>query len=108
LAEVVVEGVRKLFGDVADASATRTRQLGEAEAAATKAIVGEASKAFASIGSMTVLNGAEGVGEVFRRVLGMGVAAIPMLRGALEQTDGGGNGAKRHGAAREEENEAAR
>ena len=67
--------------------------IGQQIAEELPAIVGEAAKAFSSIGSMTVLNGAEGVGEVFRQVLGMGVTAIPMLRGALEKTDGVGNGA---------------
>src|SRR5215469_8101028 len=48
-------------------------------------IVGEAAKAFGTIGQLTVLNGAEGVGQVFSQVLGMGAAAIPMLRGMLDQ-----------------------
>jgi uncharacterized membrane protein YqiK len=99
---------------IAQGEATRAKGLAEAEAIRARAaalaenhealigqqvaeelreIVGEASKAFASIGNMTVLNGAEGVGEVFRQVVGVGVAAIPMLRGALERTDGVGNGA---------------
>jgi flotillin len=98
---------------LAEGDATRAKGLAEAEAIHARAaalaenhealigqqiaeelpaIVGEAAKAFGSIGNMTVLNGAEGVGEVFRQVIGMGVAAIPMLRGALEQTDGVGNG----------------
>jgi uncharacterized membrane protein YqiK len=99
---------------VAEGDATRAKGLAEAEAIRARAaalaenhealigqqvaeelpeIVGQAAKAFASVGNMTVLNGAEGVGEVFSQVLGMGVAAIPMLRGALEQTDGAANGA---------------
>jgi uncharacterized membrane protein YqiK len=49
-------------------------------------IVGEAAKAFASIGNLTVLNGAEGVGQLFSQVLGLGAAAIPMLRGVIQQT----------------------
>jgi flotillin len=48
-------------------------------------IVAEAAKAFGNIGQLTVLNGAEGVGEVFTQVLGMGVAAVPMLRTLLEK-----------------------
>jgi flotillin len=48
-------------------------------------IVGEAAKAFSSIGQLTVLNGAEGVGQLFSQVLGMGAAAVPMIRGLLEQ-----------------------
>jgi flotillin len=47
-------------------------------------IVGEAAKAFGNIGQLTVLNGAEGVGQLFTQVLGMGAAAIPMLRGMLD------------------------
>ena len=49
-------------------------------------IVGEAAKAFGNIGQLTVLNGAEGVGQMFSQVLGMGVAAIPLLRGVLDQS----------------------
>lgn len=49
-------------------------------------IVGEAAKAFGNIGQLTVLNGAEGVGQLFSQVLGMGAAAIPMLRGLLADT----------------------
>src|SRR5581483_12041585 len=57
-------------------------------------IVGEAAKAFGNIGQLTVLNGAEGVGQLFSQVLGMGAAAIPMLRGLLDQTSSNGtNGA---------------
>jgi flotillin len=48
-------------------------------------IVGEAAKAFSNIGQMTVLNGAEGIGQMFSQVLGMGAAAIPLLRGVLDQ-----------------------
>ena len=52
-------------------------------------IVGEAAKAFGNIGQLTVLNGAEGVGQLFSQVLGMGAAAIPMLRGMLDQVGAG-------------------
>ena len=52
-------------------------------------IVGEAAKAFGNIGQLTVLNGAEGIGQLFSQVLGMGATAIPMLRGLLDQTNGG-------------------
>ena len=52
-------------------------------------IVGEAAKAFGNIGQLTVLNGAEGVGQLFSQVLGMGAAAIPMLRGLLDQSTNG-------------------
>jgi flotillin len=54
-------------------------------------IVGEAAKAFGNIGQLTVLNGAEGVGQLFSQVLGMGAAAIPMLRGMLDGNAGNGH-----------------
>ena len=56
----------------------------------------EASKGFSNIGQMTVLNGAEGVGQLFSQVLGMGAAAIPLLRSVLDhdaQSSGRSNGA---------------
>jgi flotillin len=63
-------------------------------------IVGEAAKAFGNIGQMTVLNGAEGVGQLFTQVLGMGAAAIPMLRSMLDQhTTETGHGPSGNGAA---------
>src|SRR5262245_22543077 len=68
--------------------------IGQQVAEELPAIVGEAAKAFSSIGTMTVLNGAQGLGEVFSQVVGMGISAIPMIRGALEQTEGASNGAK--------------
>src|SRR5438477_252925 len=55
-------------------------------------VVGEAAKAFGSIGQLTVLNGAEGVGQMFSQVLGMGAAAVPMIRNLLAQ-----NGAPQDG-----------
>ncbi|HEX6681078.1 MAG TPA: SPFH domain-containing protein [Gaiellaceae bacterium] len=96
----------------AEGSAVRAKGLAEAEAIKARAdalarnhealigqqlaeempaIVAEAAKAFGNIGNLTVLNGAEGFGQTFAQVLGMGAAAIPMLRGVLEQT---GNGAQ--------------
>src|SRR5207247_10017682 len=80
----------------ADALATNHEALiGQQLAEEMPAIVAEAAKAFGSIGNFTVLSGAEGGGQAFSQVLGMGAAAIPMLRGVLEQTDNGagGNGA---------------
>ena len=65
-------------------------------------IVGEAAKAFGNIGQLTVLNGAEGIGQLFSQVLGMGASAIPMLRGMLEEPQ---NGA--HAAAKAKRAEAA-
>jgi flotillin len=55
-------------------------------------VVGEAAKAFGSIGQLTVLNGAEGIGQMFSQVLGMGAAAVPMIRNLLAQ-----NGAPQDG-----------
>ncbi|HYZ79090.1 MAG TPA: SPFH domain-containing protein [Gaiellaceae bacterium] len=48
-------------------------------------VVGEAAKAFGNIGQMTVLNGAEGIGQMFSQVLGMGAAAVPMIRNLLTE-----------------------
>jgi flotillin len=48
-------------------------------------VVGEAAKAFSSIGQLTVLNGAEGIGQMFSQVLGMGAAAVPMIRNLLAE-----------------------
>ena len=62
-------------------------------------IVGEAAKAFGNIGQLTVLNGAEGVGQMFSQVLGMGAAAIPMLRGMIDQVSAGNGRARPPGAA---------
>jgi flotillin len=73
--------------------------IGQQVAEELPAIVGEAAKAFGSIGQLTVLNGAEGVGELFAQVLGMGAAALPMLRGALEQAGGNGSPDGKPGAA---------
>jgi flotillin len=109
---------------LAEGDATRAKGLAEAETIRARAaalaenhealigqqiaeelpsIVGEAAKAMSSIGNMTVLNGAEGVGDVFRQVIGMGVAAIPMLRSALEQTNGAGNGVAPRAQSQKEE-----
>jgi uncharacterized membrane protein YqiK len=66
-------------------------------------IVAEAAKAFGNIGQLTVLNGAEGIGQLFSQVLGMGAAAIPLLRGVVQDTDGSPNG---HAAATAESEKA--
>jgi hypothetical protein len=42
-----------------------------------------ASKAFGNIDQLTVLNGVEGVGELFNQVVGIGAAAVPTLREVL-------------------------
>jgi uncharacterized membrane protein YqiK len=68
-------------------------------------IVAEAAKAFGNIGQLTVLNGAEGIGQLFSQVLGMGASAIPILRSMLDQTprDGADAGTtpKKTGSARD-------
>jgi flotillin len=48
------------------------------------AIVEAAAKAFASIDQLTVVNGAEGMGELFNQVLAMGAAAIPAIRSVMD------------------------
>jgi hypothetical protein len=59
--------------------------IGQQIAEQLPAIVGEAAKAFGNIGQLTVLNGAEGMGQMFNQVLGMGAAAIPLLRDLLQE-----------------------
>jgi flotillin len=96
----------------ADGAATKAKGLAEAEAIKARAdalarnqeavinqqiaeelpqIVAEGAKAFGNIGQLTVLNGGEGVGQVFSQILGVGVAAVPMLRELLngQQANGG-------------------
>jgi uncharacterized membrane protein YqiK len=51
-------------------------------------IVAAASRAFSSIDRMTVVNGAEGIGQLFSQALGMGAAAIPTLRELLSTPQG--------------------
>src|SRR4051812_7543875 len=93
----------------AGGEAVKARGLAEAEAIAARAdalaqnqdgvigqqvaerlpeIVGEAAKAFGNIGQLTVLNGAEGMGQLFSQMIGMGAAAVPMLRDALARPNG--------------------
>jgi flotillin len=88
----------------AEGAATKAKGLAEAEAIRARAdalrenqeavinqqiaeqlptIVAETSKAFGSIDQLTVLNGAQGVGELFSQALAMGVATVPMLRNLL-------------------------
>src|SRR5262245_800455 len=64
--------------------------IGQQIAEQLPAIVGEASKAFGNIGNLTVLNGAEGMGQLFTQVLGMGAAAIPLLRDMLQENGSSG------------------
>src|SRR3954454_10041384 len=109
----LAEGEATRATGLAEAEAIRARAaalaenhealIGQQVAEELPAIVGQAAKAFENIGSMTVLNGAEGVGDVFRQVIGMGVSAIPMIRGALEQTNGDGNAKAPRAQRRKEE-----
>ena len=107
------EGAAIQARGVAEGEATKAKGLAEAEAIRARAhalaqnqeaviaqqiaeqlpqVVGEAAKAFGSIGQLTVLNGAEGIGQMFSQVLGMGAAAVPMIRNLLAQ-----NGAPQDG-----------
>jgi uncharacterized membrane protein YqiK len=72
-------------------AANQEAVIGQQIAEQLPQIVGEAAKAFGNIGQLTVLNGAEGVGQLFTQVLGMGAAAIPMLRGLLDQNGTNGS-----------------
>jgi uncharacterized membrane protein YqiK len=58
-------------------------------------IVANAAKAFEGIGSMQVLNGAEGVTEMLTSVIGQGLAGLSVVRGMLD----GKNAAPRTGSA---------
>jgi flotillin len=91
---VKAKGLAEAEAIKARASALAENQeavIGQQIAEQLPQIVGEAAKAFGNIGQLTVLNGAEGVGQLFSQVLGMGAAAIPMLRGMIDQV-GSGNG----------------
>jgi uncharacterized membrane protein YqiK len=93
----LAEGAAVKAKGLAEAEAITANQeavIGQQIAEQLPQIVGEAAKAFGNIGQLTVLNGAEGVGQLFSQVLGMGAAAIPMLRGLLDGTStNGANGA---------------
>jgi uncharacterized membrane protein YqiK len=109
----------------AEGSATKAKGLAEAEAIKARAdalarnqeavinqqiaeelprIVAEGAKAFGNIDQLTVLNGGEGVGQVFSQILGVGVAAVPMLRDLLNgrQPDGR-RASEREGAGKEKQ-----
>jgi len=96
---------------IADGDATRAKGLAEADAIKARsaalaenqeavinqqlaenapAIVAEAAKAFAHIGNLTVLNGAEGVSELFGKVISTGMVGLKVL-GSVLQKDGSGN-----------------
>jgi flotillin len=84
-------------------AANQEAVIGQQIAEQLPQIVGEAAKAFGNIGQLTVLNGAEGIGQLFSQVLGMGAASIPLLRGMVDGT-GNANG---HQPARTKAAEAA-
>jgi hypothetical protein len=46
-------------------------------------IVEQAAKAFGSIGNMTVLDGAEGVGKTLGEIIGAGAAGLGLLRNTI-------------------------
>src|SRR4051812_16737885 len=99
----------------AEGASVRARGLAEAEAIAKRAealeqqsdavigqqlaeklpeIVGAAAKAFAGVDNLTVLNGAQGMGEIMNQVIGQAGPALELAR----QTLGGGrNGAHANG-----------
>jgi uncharacterized membrane protein YqiK len=87
-----------------EASAIKAKGLAEAEAIKARAdalaqnqeavisqqiaetlpqIVAEGAKAFGNIDQLTVLSGGEGVSNMFSQILGVGVAAVPMLKQLL-------------------------
>ncbi|HET9658187.1 MAG TPA: SPFH domain-containing protein [Kineosporiaceae bacterium] len=94
----------------AEASAIRAKGLAEAEAVERRAealatnseavvlqeiaenyplIVANAAKAFEGVGSMQVLNGAEGVTEMLTTIIGQGLAGLNVVRSMI---DGGSTG----------------
>src|SRR3954463_2221909 len=86
---VKAKGLAEAEAIKARAEALATNQeavIGQQIADQLPEIVGAAAKAFGNIGQMTVLNGAEGVGQMFSQVLGMGAAAIPLLRSVIDET----------------------
>jgi uncharacterized membrane protein YqiK len=89
---------------LAEAEATRAKGLAEADATKARAdalaqnqeaviglqlaerwplIVEQAAKAFGSIGNMTVLDGAEGVGKTLGEIIGAGAAGLGLLRNTI-------------------------
>jgi uncharacterized membrane protein YqiK len=97
----------------ADGAAVKAKGIAEAEAIRARAdalrenqeavinqqiveelpqIVAEGAKAFSNIDQLTVLNGAEGIGQLLNQVVGVGVSTVPMLRQLLGNgRDGGGS-----------------
>jgi uncharacterized membrane protein YqiK len=75
---------------IAQAEADREATQREQEAKALKAAARSQSEIHqaGNIGNLTVLNGAEGMGQLFNQVLGMGASAIPLLREMLQQPNG--------------------
>src|SRR3954454_19327907 len=97
---VKAKGLAEAEAIKARAEALATNQeavIGQQIADQLPEIVGQAAKAFGNIGQMTVLNGAEGVGQMFSQVLGMGAASMPMLRGMLDGNSNGNGAASGNG-----------
>jgi len=92
LAALLVARVKDVAGNAL--ASNQDAVIGQQIAEQLPAIVGEAAKAFGNIDHLTVLNGAEGMGQMFSQVLGMGAAAIPMLRDAIERTSGSNGGGR--------------
>jgi flotillin len=101
----------------AEGASVRARGLAEAEAIAKRAdalekesdavigqqlaeklpeIVRAASEAFSKVDNLTILNGAQGVGEIMNQVIGQAGPALKLARETLAQTgaNGSGNGHK--------------
>jgi flotillin len=99
----------------AEGSAVRARGLAEAEAIAKRAealeaeseavinqmlaermpeIVRAASESFQNVDNLTVLNGAQGMGEIVAQVIGQAGPAMKLAREALGTQDGDGRAAK--------------
>jgi uncharacterized membrane protein YqiK len=97
----------------AEGSAVRARGLAEAEAIAKRAealevesdavinqmlaekmpeIVRAASESFKNVDNLTVLNGAQGMGEIVAQVIGQAGPAMKLARDTLGTSGGGGNG----------------
>lgn len=113
----VADAEAKRVNGVAEGDAIRARLLAEAEGIKARGdalasnqeavinqsiaenlpqIVGEATKAFGNINDLTVLNGAEGMGDFFKEAVAIGLGILPLVRRSLA----GENGNERNGASK--------
>jgi flotillin len=84
-------------------AANQDAVIGQQIAEKMPEIVAAAASAFGSIDNLMVMNGAEGMGDMFKSIMGLGAGAAPMLRQLIEAT----KGADKPGAiATHKENEA--